>query len=50
LTAGSLKTEITDGKLNILQEGRVKKFVSELPEITFSGKIALDRPYAASHL
>lgn len=25
LTAGSLKTEITDGKLNILQEGRVKK-------------------------
>ncbi|EMB2577222.1 acyl CoA:acetate/3-ketoacid CoA transferase [Salmonella enterica] len=43
LTAGSLKTEITDGKLNILQEGRVKKFVSELPEITFSGKIALER-------
>lgn len=37
------KTEITDGKLNILQEGRVKKFVSELPEITFSGKIALER-------
>lgn len=35
------KTEITDGKLNILQEGRVKKFVSELPEITFSGKLRL---------
>lgn len=27
LTAGSLKTEITDGKLNIVQEGRVKKFI-----------------------
>ncbi|ENF2917640.1 acyl CoA:acetate/3-ketoacid CoA transferase [Escherichia coli] len=43
LTAGSLKTEITDGKLNIVQEGRVKKFIRELPEITFSGKIALKR-------
>ncbi|HDX8010269.1 TPA: hypothetical protein RPP38_004823, partial [Escherichia coli] len=38
-----LKTEITDGKLNIVQEGRVKKFIRELPEITFSGKIALER-------
>ncbi|MDZ9370678.1 hypothetical protein SNB06_03870, partial [Escherichia coli] len=43
LTAGSLKTEIADGKLNIVQEGRVKKFIRELPEITFSGKIALER-------
>lgn len=43
LTAGSLKTEITDGKLNIVGEGRVKKFIRELPEITFSGKIALER-------
>ncbi|EMX2345964.1 acetate CoA-transferase YdiF, partial [Escherichia coli] len=43
LIAGSLKTEITDGKLNIVQEGRVKKFIRELPEITFSGKIALER-------
>ena len=43
LTAGSLKTEIADGKLHIVQEGRVKKFIRELPEITFSGKIALER-------
>ena len=43
LTAGSLKTEVADGKLNIVQEGRVKKFVNELPEVTFSGKIALER-------
>ncbi len=41
LTAGSLKLKLPMAKLNILQEGRVKKFVSELPEITFSGKIAL---------
>ena len=43
LTAGSLKTEVADGKLNIVQEGWVKKFVNELPEVTFSGKIALER-------
>ncbi|MDU3066540.1 MAG: CoA-transferase [Escherichia coli] len=43
LTAGSLKTEIADGKLHIVQEGRVNKFIRELPEITFSGKIALER-------
>lgn len=43
LTAGSLKTEVANGKLNIVQEGRVKKFVNELPEVTFSGKIALER-------
>ncbi|MTH46909.1 acyl CoA:acetate/3-ketoacid CoA transferase [Intestinirhabdus alba] len=43
LTAGSLKTEVGDGKLTIRQEGRVKKFIRELPEITFNGKIALER-------
>ncbi|MNW07896.1 Acetate CoA-transferase YdiF [compost metagenome] len=26
-----------------MQEGRVKKFIKQLPEITFSGKIALER-------
>ncbi|MGQ7148626.1 hypothetical protein ACUOA8_61035, partial [Escherichia sp. SS-MK2] len=34
---------IADGKLHIVQEGRVNKFIRELPEITFSGKIALER-------
>lgn len=43
LTAGSLKTEVKNGKINITQEGRVKKFIKKLPEITFSGKTALDR-------
>ncbi|MBS5218295.1 MAG: acetate CoA-transferase YdiF, partial [Sutterella wadsworthensis] len=32
-----------DGKLTITQEGRVTKFVDHLPEITFSGKVALER-------
>ncbi|MEC5319613.1 acyl CoA:acetate/3-ketoacid CoA transferase [Brenneria populi subsp. brevivirga] len=43
LTAGSLKTEVGEGKLKIIQEGRVKKFIKAIPEITFSGKIALER-------
>lgn len=29
--------------MHIVQEGRVNKFIRELPEITFSGKIALER-------
>ncbi len=39
-TAGGLKTEIKDGKLHILQEGRVKKFVKTVEHITFSGDFA----------
>ncbi|TKI02927.1 acyl CoA:acetate/3-ketoacid CoA transferase [Martelella alba] len=43
LTAGSLKTDVGDGKLRIVQEGKVKKFVKTIPEMTFSGEIALQR-------
>ena len=39
-TAGGLKTEIRDGKLHILQEGRAKKFVSQVEQITYSGAYA----------
>ena len=40
-TAGGLKIEIKDGKLEILNEGRVKKFVPSVEQISFSGKHAL---------
>lgn len=43
LTAGSLKTDIKDGKLHITQEGKFKKLVKSLPEITFSGKLAAQK-------
>ena len=36
-TAGGLKTEIRDGKLLILQEGKAKKFIKKVEQITFSG-------------
>ncbi|WP_020180028.1 acyl CoA:acetate/3-ketoacid CoA transferase [Methylopila sp. M107] len=39
-TAGGLKTEIKDGELRILKEGRQQKFVGEVEHITFSGDLA----------
>ena len=39
-TAGGLKIEIVDGKINILQEGKVRKFVKKAQQITFNGKLA----------
>lgn len=40
MTAGGLKIEVKDGKLVILQEGRVKKFVEQVQHVTFSGELA----------
>lgn len=40
-TAGGLKVSIEDKKLNILQEGRIKKFVERVEQITFSAERAL---------
>jgi propionate CoA-transferase len=39
-TSGGLKIEIKDGQLNILQEGRYKKFINTVEHITFSGDYA----------
>jgi len=39
-TAGGLKTEVEDGKLVILQEGREIKFRDHVEQITFSGLYA----------
>ena len=36
-TVGGLKTVIEDGKLRIAQEGRSRKFVSNVEQITYSG-------------
>ena len=40
MTAGGLKIDVKDGKLIILQEGKVKKLVDEVQHITFSGELA----------
>lgn len=39
-TAGGLKTETADGKLIITQEGKSKKFIDTVEQITFSGTYA----------
>lgn len=39
-TAGGLKTSVKDGKLQIDQEGREKKFVRQVEQKTFSGRHA----------
>jgi propionate CoA-transferase len=40
-TAGGLKTEVADGRLRILQEGKHRKFIRDVEHITFSGNYAL---------
>jgi propionate CoA-transferase len=39
-TAGGTRVAVKDGKLNIIKEGGVKKFVNEVEQVTFSGKTA----------
>ncbi|HHW01756.1 MAG TPA: acyl CoA:acetate/3-ketoacid CoA transferase [Thermoanaerobacterales bacterium] len=39
-TAGGLEIEISEGKLKILNEGKYKKFVKNVDQITFSGEYA----------
>jgi propionate CoA-transferase len=42
-TAGGLKIEVHYGKLKIIQEGRARKFVQNVEQITFSGPYASRR-------
>jgi propionate CoA-transferase len=39
-TAGGLDVEVFSGKLRIVREGDLKKFVNSVDEITFSGEYA----------
>ena len=40
-TAGGLKEEIKDGQLHIIQEGREKKFIKAVEQVTFSSSYAI---------
>ncbi len=42
-TAGGLETEIQDGKLHILREGKYRKFKNKVEHITFSGEYSLEQ-------
>lgn len=39
-TAGGLEVKVADGKLEIIKEGRAKKFLEHVEQITFSGDYA----------
>ncbi|MCM3764180.1 acyl CoA:acetate/3-ketoacid CoA transferase [Neobacillus niacini] len=39
-TAGGLKVKAAEGKLEIIQEGKAKKFINAVEQITFSGNVA----------
>ncbi len=41
-TAGGLKVEINDGRLRIVREGRMRKFVRAVEQITYSGELAVE--------
>lgn len=42
-TAGGLEIDISQGRLRIVREGRVRKFIDTVEHITFSGDYALER-------
>jgi propionate CoA-transferase len=39
-TVGGLKVEVSDGILKIVQEGKTRKFINNVEQITFNGKLA----------
>jgi len=39
-TAGGLKVAVAEGKLSILKEGKARKYVNEVEQVTFSGAYA----------
>lgn len=42
-TAGGLKVGVEEGKLHILQEGKARKFVKQVSQVSFSGDYAVQR-------
>jgi propionate CoA-transferase len=42
-TAGGLEVAVEDGKLRIVKEGRARKFVNQVEQVTFSGQYAAER-------
>ena len=42
-TASGLEVSAGSGKLRIVKEGRIKKFIKQVEHVTFSGKVALQK-------
>ena len=41
MTAKGMEAEISDGKLNIKKDGQIPKFVDQVEQITFNGKVSV---------
>jgi propionate CoA-transferase len=49
-TAGGLKVEASDGQLTICNEGKIKKFLKDVEQITFSGEYAQEKNQAVLYI
>lgn len=49
-TVGGLELSLDDGKLTVVREGKVKKFVADVEQITFSGKQAVKKGQPALYI
>jgi propionate CoA-transferase len=49
-TAGGLEVEVKDGQVKILREGRIRKFVSDLKEVTFNGDVARNNHQVVNYI
>lgn len=49
-TSGGLEVNVQDGKLHIVKEGKHKKFVKQVEQITFSGEYALEHGQKVSYV
>ena len=49
-TAGGLNIKTGDGKLSIIEEGRAKKFIKSVEQVTFSGALAREHKQPVSYV
>jgi propionate CoA-transferase len=42
LTSGGLEVDVADGELRILKEGSIRKFVPQVEQVSFSGRVAVE--------
>jgi len=42
LTSGGLEVDVADGELRILKDGSIRKFVPQVEQVSFSGRVAVE--------
>ena len=49
-TTGGFEVAVKDGKLEIVREGKARKFVKDVEQITFSGEFAVENAQPALYI